>query len=159
MKDKIQAQTIRTTSPIPTLLHEKLQASLPLLPGHSFDLHKQHLQNHRKSHAFDYCNQTSVFKNEAPGIGGTQLINQKDVISTSIDIYKHDESAERVPAWVAFDRKVLRFYGYFTELVHERREEDYRVRKVNIYFYLEDDTIHVSEPRLSNSGIPQGSIY
>lgn len=27
---------------------------------------------------------------------------------------------------------------------------------VNIYFYLEDDTIHVSEPRVQNSGIPQG---
>lgn len=30
--------------------------------------------------------------------------------------------------------------------------------RVNIYFYLEDDTIHVSEPRSENSGIPQGTL-
>ncbi|KAJ3078719.1 EF-hand domain-containing member C2, partial [Rhizoclosmatium hyalinum] len=28
----------------------------------------------------------------------------------------------------------------------------------NIYFYLEDDTIHVSEPKYANSGIPQGTL-
>lgn len=30
--------------------------------------------------------------------------------------------------------------------------------RVDIYFYLEDDTIHVSEPKTSNSGIPQGKL-
>lgn len=29
---------------------------------------------------------------------------------------------------------------------------------MNIYFYLEDDTIHVSEPVSVNSGIPQGTL-
>jgi hypothetical protein len=29
---------------------------------------------------------------------------------------------------------------------------------VNIYFYLDDDTIHVSEPKTANSGIPQGTL-
>ncbi|KAJ3202523.1 EF-hand domain-containing member C2 [Entophlyctis luteolus] len=54
-----------------------------------------------------------------------------------------------------FEKMVLRFYAYFQEAVHEKREEKYRVRRVNIYFYLEDDTIHVSEPKYANSGIPQ----
>ena len=31
--------------------------------------------------------------------------------------------------------------------------------RVNIYFYLEDDTVHVSEPKTENSGIPQGNSY
>uniref|UniRef100_A0A7S3GFT2 Uncharacterized protein n=1 Tax=Palpitomonas bilix TaxID=652834 RepID=A0A7S3GFT2_9EUKA len=61
-----------------------------------------------------------------------------------------------VPRYVALDRRVLRFYGYFVEPVHERREETYRVRKCIIYYYLEDDTIHVQEPKQENSGIPQG---
>jgi hypothetical protein len=30
---------------------------------------------------------------------------------------------------------------------------------VNIYFYLEDDSVHVSEPKTSNSGIPQGKEF
>jgi DUF1126 PH-like domain len=29
---------------------------------------------------------------------------------------------------------------------------------VNIYFYLEDDSVHVSEPKTPNSGIPQGTL-
>ena len=33
------------------------------------------------------------------------------------------------PAWVAFDRQVLRFTAYFQEAVHELRGEQYRVRK------------------------------
>ncbi len=74
-------------------------------------------------------------------------------------MYPHaDKLGEIVPSWVAFDRKVLRFYAYFQESVNERRDEKYRVRRVNIYFYLEDDSVHVSEPKTANSGIPQGTL-
>ncbi len=52
--------------------------------------------------------------------------------------------------------QVLRFYAYFQEAVHEKREEKYRIRRCTIYFYLEDDTIQVNEPNVANSGIPQG---
>lgn len=52
--------------------------------------------------------------------------------------------------------QVLRFYAYFQEAVHEKREEQYRIRRSIILFYLEDDTIQVNEPRMENSGIPQG---
>jgi hypothetical protein len=27
-----------------------------------------------------------------------------------------------------------------------------------VYFYLEDDSVHVSEPKTPDSGIPQGEI-
>ena len=52
--------------------------------------------------------------------------------------------------------QVLRFYAYFQEAVHERAEEQFRVRRCTIYFYLEDDTIQVNESQQVNSGIPQG---
>ncbi|KAI8803501.1 hypothetical protein BJ742DRAFT_863526 [Cladochytrium replicatum] len=86
--------------------------------------------------------------------GGIPLTGQEEVkVHTSLEIYPHmDGVGISVPAWV------LRFYAYFQEAVHEKREEQYRVRKVNIYFYLEDDTIHVSEPKTQNSGIPQGTL-
>ncbi|KAI9343610.1 hypothetical protein BDR26DRAFT_858407 [Obelidium mucronatum] len=137
-----------------------LLKKLPLLPGHTFDFEKLSLANHRKSHAFDFCNTVSVFSGEKPGIGGKDLFGQKEAkIATSVEQYPHSNAlGECVPAWLAFDRKVLRFYAYFQEAVHEKREEQYRVRKVNIYFYLEDDTIHVSEPKYPNSGIPQGTL-
>ena len=69
---------------------------------------------------------------------------------------QEDTAAPRVPAWVAYDRKVLRFYAYFREAVNESRAEHYRIRKCVIYFYLEDESIHVAEPKQENSGIPQG---
>ncbi|KAJ2997203.1 EF-hand domain-containing member C2 [Globomyces sp. JEL0801] len=110
-------------------LHQ-LQKQLPFLPGHQFDIGKSRA-NERKSHAFDYCNQVPIFKGEAKGIGGKPLTGQLEQrVHTSLDSYPHtNASGEAVPAWVAFDRKVLRFYGYFQECVHERREEKYRVRR------------------------------
>jgi len=35
---------------------------------------------------------------------------------------------------------------------------DILTSRVNIYLYLEDDSIHVSEPRTPNSGMPQGTL-
>jgi len=61
-----------------------------------------------------------------------------------------------LPPWVAFDRKVLRFYGYFKEEVQNNEIEDHRIRKILVNFYLEDGTMHVAEPKQENSGIPQG---
>mmetsp|Transcript_40195 Transcript_40195/g.89186 ORF Transcript_40195/g.89186 Transcript_40195/m.89186 type:complete len:635 (-) Transcript_40195:736-2640(-) len=65
-------------------------------------------------------------------------------------------SPSKLPQWVENDRKVLRFYGYFKESVVESNIENYRIRKVILYYYLEDDSMHIAEPRQDNSGIPQG---
>ena len=54
--------------------------------------------------------------------------------------------------------KVLRFYGFFKESITESINESYRVRKLHIFFYLEDGSISGTEPKLSNSGIPQGAF-
>jgi len=51
---------------------------------------------------------------------------------------------------------VLRFNCYFKEAVNESRLENYRIRNCVLYYYLEDDSMHISEPKVENSGIPQG---
>jgi len=57
------------------------------------------------------------------------------------------------------EKKVLRFFGYFDETVTESAIEKARVRRVTICYFLEDDTISVSEPRQDNSGIAfQGAM-
>lgn len=33
------------------------------------------------------------------------------------------------------------------------------VRKVTIYYYLEDDTCQIQEPKMDNSGMPQGALW
>ena len=46
----------------------------------------------------------------------------------------------QVPQWLAFDRRVLRFFAFFKEPVVESASENFRVRRVTIFYYLEDGT-------------------
>lgn len=62
------------------------------------------------------------------------------------------------PNFIANDKKVLRFGGYFLEAVHESNYENYRVRKCEVMYYLEDNTIQITEPKIENSGILQGNF-
>lgn len=52
------------------------------------------------------------------------------------------------------DKIVLQFIGYFKESMVESRLENYRIRKVVIYYYLEDSTLMINEPKITNSGTP-----
>lgn len=69
---------------------------------------------------------------------------------------ENDAIPKIAPKWLKHDRQVLNFKGYFLEPVVENKDENYRVRKCIIYFYLDDDTFHIIEPKVENSGIPQG---
>ena len=62
----------------------------------------------------------------------------------------------RLPQWIKYDKTVLKFVGYFVEHVVESAYENYRIRKCNIFYYLDDDTMHIDEIREENSGIVQG---
>ncbi len=50
---------------------------------------------------------------------------------------------------------MLRFYGYFKQTIYESPLESYRVRRVIIYYYLEDDTIAIYEIPYENSALVQ----
>ena len=63
-----------------------------------------------------------------------------------------------IPATLAFDKKVLRFFGYFKQTIPESADEFYRVRPVKIFYYLEDDSLEIFEETQENSGIPQGKL-
>ncbi|KAK2956544.1 putative EF-hand domain-containing protein 1 [Blattamonas nauphoetae] len=138
--------------------------NLPLLPGYRVMNKPQ--ENFAKSHVFDKNVKTGAreVKLDAPGIGGTLLPGQvpkqthttRSIMANS-GIDASDSSGEHIPAFIAFDRKVLRFYGYFQEGVAETRLETQRYRKVKIYCYLEDDSMQINEFRQDNSGIPQGT--
>lgn len=109
-----------------------------------------------KSHHFDKDEDVTLMVGESkPGIGGERLPCQKTPAPHS-SIPAGDNFD--LPAWVAFDKQVLSFDGYFQESVTESRVEQYRVRHVKVYFYLEDDSIQLVEPRHKNSGLNQGSL-
>ena len=63
-----------------------------------------------------------------------------------------------VPAYVALDRIVLRFYAKFTERVQDSATETSRERKVVFRVYAEDLTIDATEPKQENSGLRKGYI-
>jgi hypothetical protein len=52
----------------------------------------------------------------------------------------------------------LRFYGYFKESVVESRLENFRIHSVLVYYFLEDKSIMIIEPKIVNSGVPQGAF-
>ncbi|XP_067848423.1 EF-hand domain-containing family member C2 [Heptranchias perlo] len=129
--------------------------TLPLLPGNTFNRNLGKEKFH-KSHHFDFPNQVpTMVGEEKPGIGGEPLTGQK--LKPKYSVFPKGQGSD-APSWVVFDKQVLCFKAYFQESVHERREEQYRIRKCRIYFYLEDDTIQVVEPEVKNSGITQGTI-
>jgi len=62
------------------------------------------------------------------------------------------------PVSAKLDKQVLRFYGFFKEAVVESRLENFRIRKLIIYYFLEDRSIMITEPKVVNSGKLQGAF-
>lgn len=54
------------------------------------------------------------------------------------------------------NKAVLKFEGYFEENVCQSRLETNRLRHLQIKFFLEDNSIQITEPRQKNSGMLQG---
>ncbi|KAL5963516.1 EF-hand domain-containing family member C2 [Taenia solium] len=129
--------------------------ALPFLPGNVFNTRIGKERFH-KSHYFDKnVGAVDFYYDNKPGIGGEPLPGQR--IDPPKSKYP-DVHGSRVPAWITFDKQVLCFEAYFQQAVHESRIEQYRVRRCQVLFYLEDDTIQVMEPRIQNSALPQGTI-
>lgn len=51
--------------------------------------------------------------------------------------------------------QVLRYFGWFGEPVPDSPLESWRVRRVQVLLYLEDETMQVTESSAPNSGIMQ----
>ncbi|KAI9576779.1 hypothetical protein GQX74_010761 [Glossina fuscipes] len=64
----------------------------------------------------------------------------------------------KLPPWLAYDKYVLCFNAYFKETLQEVYQAPFQVRKVKILYCLEDGTMQVLEPKVENSGIPQGCM-
>lgn len=52
----------------------------------------------------------------------------------------------------------MKFDAYFQEEVSTSAEEHYRIRHVGLYYYLEDDSMCIIEPKVKNSGLLQGKL-
>jgi hypothetical protein len=138
-----------------------LPKTVPLLPGFQFtDPLKQ---NFHKTQQFAVVNSTNTEKEKfiAEDVDYDLLASVKYDAAPNLTYGSKKEPINdyvpRIPpSWLKYDRKVLRFDAYFQEHVVENPNENYRVRKCQIYYYLDDDTLYITEPKVENSGIPQG---
>lgn len=67
---------------------------------------------------------------------------------------KPNRKVDRFGQFLAFDRKVLRFYGYWDD----RRTADGILHNLELLYYLADDTIEIKEITY-DCGIEKGSMF
>jgi len=132
---------------------------IPYLPGNSIRVLKK---NNAKSHVWDIQNGSQVLNETVTAPLGQQEADlsiaqySPEFDATQQSIQTDNVGLRRVPTWVKYDKKVLRYFCYFKEAVVSSNIETYRVRKCVLYYYLEDHSMHIAEPKEENSGIPQG---
>ncbi|XP_050307096.1 EF-hand domain-containing family member C2-like [Anthonomus grandis grandis] len=124
---------------------------LPFLPGYSFDPNIGKTNFHLNP-IFGFI-----------GKGNRALIekvkpNMFGPLSDKFpSIYPRGQSVE-LPGWIMFDKQILCFDAFFQETLQEVRGSPFQVRNVKIYYFLEDGTIQVVEPKVENSGVDQGTL-
>ncbi|KAL0480787.1 EF-hand domain-containing family member efhc2 [Acrasis kona] len=147
-------------------MYSSSSRQLPFLPGNTFEDPSMKDRHHKKQ-VFDYRNSLPIVNDFNVPVDQDELLSATEKLaqklqSSSISPLSPSSDSETGedgrPKWLSLDRKVLRFYTFFKEGVHESALENNRVRRCVLYYYLEDDTIHVSEPKQDNSGIPQGAL-
>jgi len=142
-------------------------SGLPFLPGNTF--RDPTATKYHRSHSLNFKNGYAVPKRPEVGIGGVpipynqlseqeldELANYKPTLTYGQA--KQAPPSDYIPAHVAWDKKVLKFFAWFKQTVPESPNESFRVRKVEIFYNLSDDTIAVVEPHVENSGMPQGKL-
>ncbi|BES98536.1 EF-hand domain-containing protein [Nesidiocoris tenuis] len=141
---------------------------LPFLPGYTF--HDITRQKHNVPHNFVYKNGYAIVREPTRSVGGEPL-DIEGILYSSADVanvsynpsltygrVKKDKSPLFKPNFVLLDKQCLAFKGFFKQSVPNSPDEHYRVRQVNVVYFLEDDTMQISEPATPNAGLPQGKI-
>ena len=133
-------------------LHSR-RTDLPNLPG----FRSNAIRPQRVRQTLTYCNGYAIEKDQPFETNLTrQLTNFRDLEARA----RKPPAAPtfKIPVWLANDRLVYKFYAFFKESVAESADENYRVRKCTILYYLNDGSIQVSEAKQENSGINQGTF-
>ena len=156
---------------------EQNPPDIPILPGPGYryvnSTPPYGKSQFHKSHSLGWKNGLRIQDNPK-GIGGDTPLSQQlphDVKSQLM--YQHEFPDQEdisgftrmapppafVPKFCKLDKKVLRFFGHFSENIPDGMgTETKRVRNVHLLYFLEDDTLSLLEPRLHNSGLDQGVL-
>ncbi|KAJ2949147.1 hypothetical protein O0L34_g6087 [Tuta absoluta] len=88
--------------------------------------------------------------------GINMLIDKAEDGNRVPSLYCRRQAAD-LPTWIIYDKNILHFNAFFKQTLHEM-DRSHLVRRVDIFFFLEDGTIKVQEPRTDNSGLTQGTL-
>ncbi|XP_068158966.1 EF-hand domain-containing family member C2 [Drosophila tropicalis] len=131
---------------------------MPLLPGTLFrDVGKSHYPKPQSLLNFQGISMLSDRQQPSPVDPSGAVVDISCPPVGAASIYP-PHSGPRLPPWLAYDKKVLCFRAYFKQTLQEVFHAPYLVRKVKIYYYLEDGTLEIFEPKVENSGIVQGCV-
>ncbi|XP_003706810.1 EF-hand domain-containing protein 1 [Megachile rotundata] len=140
---------------------------LPLIPGYT--IHDSSITDYKLLQKFNFLNGYRIVCDSNVGIGGrpidaasTAYIKEEDSAhyDPSLTYGRVKEYAYRqfVPHYALFAHKCLCFKAFFRQGVFNSPDEYFRIRHVNIIYFLEDDTICVMEPPVENAGFKQGKL-
>lgn len=144
--------------------------NLPLAIGAQFHDDPINRNTQRKSHnllldrRINYAPHTEYVYNGLPQNDDLKR-RQQGQARRNAGSGESDEDADVWEGWFTEeiseeDKKefVVRMLAYFTEKVHESPEEEERVRKVLIKYFVKDDSISITEAKTVNSGMEQTTI-
>jgi len=145
-----------------------MASNFPKLPGY-VPTHDPTIVNHKKvSHVKldkirnDKNVEVPLYALPRPPVAQFKPEKNEQSKSFSQSVFGHhggaDIQEQFEPTFVKLDKQVLRFSGYFKESVVESRLENHRIRKVTVFYFLEDKSIMITEPKQVNSGTPQGAF-
>jgi len=141
--------------------------SIPLIPGWNRESNKQVRRGRTRNMDYRSAGVGSAPVRHVESTGSeTLLTGSKAAFDTNMTggVDPYMLSSTKIGDGIGTEQhisqqpKVLRSFGYYREAISESSEETFRDRKVSILIYLSDGTCEVNEPKVQNSGIPQGKV-
>lgn len=128
---------------------------LPNLPGYK---PKQIHSGGGKKSAFTFVRGEIFLKDEAlPMLNSAEQGSIASIGASSMSLTKSMRNKSRGGGTENVNI-TLTFQAYFEELAEKGDGHELRVRKCNIYYFLENGTMAIVEKPQTNSGIPQGTL-
>jgi len=125
---------------------------LPNLPGYK----ACHAPKGQKTKAFTFVNGQIFMKDESlppveKGAADSQSVTNIGAAGSSMLAGKKTLKSENI-------NMTLTFQCYFEEVYEQGEQEEVRIRKCNMYYFLENATMAIVEKPQLNSGLPQGTL-
>nr|XP_033339579.1 EF-hand domain-containing protein 1-like [Megalopta genalis] len=141
--------------------------NLPNIPGYTFQ--NPSIIDYRLLQNLNFLNGYRVVRDSKVGIGERPIDAASTAYYKDTPLVQYDPSLtygrvkgyayrQVIPHYALFAQKCLSFKAFFRQGVFNSPDEHYRIRHVNILYFLDDNSISVMEPPVINAGFQQGKL-